>query len=162
MEANMDIKLLNNQLKFKYRVSAIFVRNNKLLVSQYGEEAYCLPGGYVELGETSEEAMLRELKEELNLDFEILTFAGIIENFFVNFKEQRTHSIDFYYYVRLVNDNDYQFIDYNRIEYDKGKVVHHNFSWIEVNELDNIKLLPLVVREKIKKYETNFHIITDC
>ena len=94
----MDIKLLNNQLKFKYRVSAIFVRNNKLLVSQYGDAAYCLPGGYVELGETSEEAMLRELKEELNLDFEILTFAGIIENFFVNFKEQRTHSIDFYYY----------------------------------------------------------------
>ena len=77
----MDIKILGNDLKFKYRVSAIFIRDNKLLVNKYDENSYCLPGGYVEIGETSMEAMLRELKEELNLDFDIINFAGVIKTF---------------------------------------------------------------------------------
>ena len=118
-----------------------------------------MPGGYVEIGETSEEAMLRELNEEINLDFKIENFAGITENFFTNLKGQKTHGIDFYYYVKLVDDNDYQYIDYNRIENDKGSIVKHKFSWIDVNKLNDIKLLPLEVREKIKKAEFNFHII---
>lgn len=155
----MDIKILSGQFKFKYRVSAIFIRDNKLLVNKYGEDSYCLPGGYVEIGETSEEAMLRELNEEINLDFKIENFAGITENFFTNLKGQKTHGIDFYYYVKLVDDNDYQYIDYNRIENDKGSIVKHKFSWIDVNKLNDIKLLPLEVREKIKKAEFNFHII---
>ena len=33
----MDIKILGNDLKFKYRVSAIFIRDNKLLVNKYDE-----------------------------------------------------------------------------------------------------------------------------
>ena len=85
----MDIKILGNDLKFKYRVSAIFIRDNKLLVNKYDENSYCLPGGYVEIGETSMEAMLRELKEELNLDFDIINFAGVMENFFTNLKGQK-------------------------------------------------------------------------
>lgn len=72
----MDIKILGNDLKFKYRVSAIFIRDNKLLVNKYDENSYCLPGGYVEIGETSMEAMLRELKEELNL---ILILSILLE-----------------------------------------------------------------------------------
>ena len=155
----MDIKIVGNQFKFKYRVSGIFIRDNKLLVNKYDKDSYCLPGGYVEIGETSEEAMLRELKEELNLNFEIVNFAGITENFFKNLKGQKTHGLDFYYYVKLKDDRDYQLIDYNRIENDKGTIVKHKFSWIDVNKLNDIKLLPLEVREKIKKAELNFHIV---
>lgn len=155
----MDIKILSDQMKFKYRVSAIFIRDNKLLVNKYDDNSYCLPGGSVEIGETSKEAILRELKEEINLNFEILSFAGIAENFFTNLKGQKTHSIDFYYYVKLVDDKDYEFIDYNRIENDKGRIVEHKFSWININKLNEIQLLPLEVRDKIKSSELNFHII---
>lgn len=147
------------KIKFKYRVSAIFLHENRLLVNKYSEDTYCLPGGYVEIGETSEEGMLRELKEELNLDFEIIAFAGVAENFFTNLKNQKTHGIDFYYYVKLKNDKDYQFIDYNRVEYDKGKIVTHSFRWIDINKLINFKLLPLEIKNEIKKKKTNFHII---
>lgn len=157
----MDIKILSDKFKFKYRVSAIFIHDNKILVNNYDEDSYCLPGGYVEIGETSEEAMLRELKEEINLNFKIEKFAGIIENFFTNLKGQKTHGIDFYYYVKLVDDNDYQFIDYNRVENDKGFIVKHKFSWIDINKLNDVKLLPLEVRKKINKAELNFHIITN-
>ena len=155
----MDIKILGNDLKFKYRVSAIFIRDNKLLVNKYDENSYCLPGGYVEIGETSMEAMLRELKEELNLDFDIINFAGVMENFFTNLKGQKTHGLDFYYYVKLKNDNDFQLIDYNRIEIDKGNIVQHQFSWIELDKLMSPKILPLEIRKIIKESEISFHMI---
>lgn len=155
----MDIKILGNDLKFKYRVSAIFIRDNKLLVNKYDENSYCLPGGYVEIGETSMEAKLRELKEELNLDFDIINFAGVMENFFTNLKGQKTHGLDFYYYVKLKNDNDFQLIDYNKIEIDKGNIVQHQFSWIELDKLMSSKILPLEIRKIIKESEISFHMI---
>ena len=155
----MDIKILGNDLKFKYRVSAIFIRDNKLLVNKYDENSYCLPGGYVEIGETCMEAMLRELKEEVNLDFDIINFAGVMENFFTNLKGQKTHGLDFYYYVKLKNDNDFQLIDYNRIEIDKGNIVQHQFSWIELDKLMSSKILPLEIRKIIKESEISFHMI---
>ena len=36
-----------------------------------------LPGGFVEVGETVEEAVVREIKEEVNLDFNIEKIMGI-------------------------------------------------------------------------------------
>ena len=36
-----------------------------------------LPGGFVEVGETVEEAVVREIKEEVNLDFSIERILGV-------------------------------------------------------------------------------------
>ena len=41
----MDIKIKTDDLKFKFRVSAVFIHDGKLLVDKYRtEESYCLPG----------------------------------------------------------------------------------------------------------------------
>jgi ADP-ribose pyrophosphatase YjhB (NUDIX family) len=39
-----------------------------------------LPGGFVDLGETGEHAVIREVKEELNLDVDALQFFGTFPN----------------------------------------------------------------------------------
>jgi len=41
---------------------------------------YALPGGIVEYGETIEEALLREIKEEVNLSGKIYKLVGIYSN----------------------------------------------------------------------------------
>ena len=56
---------------FKHSVKAIIIRDNKLLVESvdYGRGRYCkLPGGGQEWGETMQETIIRECKEELNLE----------------------------------------------------------------------------------------------
>jgi NAD+ diphosphatase len=42
-----------------------------------------LPGGFVDLGETAEEAIVREIKEELNLNINKLDFVGTFTNRYV-------------------------------------------------------------------------------
>lgn len=155
----MDVKIFYDDIKFKYRVSAIFIYDNKLLVNKYDDDSYCLPGGYVEIGETSEEAIKRELMEEINLNFNIDSFAGITENFFVNIRGEKTHGLDFYYKVSLKDPNDISKIDYERVENDKEGIVYHHLKWIDIKELNKIKLLPLVIRDDITSNVKNFHHI---
>lgn len=64
-------------------VTALLKRQGKLLVGQRPDGAHLartweFPGGKIELGESPQEALVRELKEELSIDAEIgrLVFAG--------------------------------------------------------------------------------------
>lgn len=56
---------------FRYSIKAIIIKDNKLLVEScdYGYGRFCkLPGGGHQWGETMKEALIRECKEELNLN----------------------------------------------------------------------------------------------
>lgn len=53
------------------RVSAIILKNNQILLmhrKKGGEEYWVFPGGGVEDTETAEEGIIREVKEETNMD----------------------------------------------------------------------------------------------
>ena len=74
-------------IKFHITVKAIVIYNHKVLIlkkikpSTDGLGYWELPGGGLEYGETPHEALIRELKEETNLDIKILkpiyTFTAI-------------------------------------------------------------------------------------
>jgi ADP-ribose pyrophosphatase YjhB (NUDIX family) len=154
----MDIKILNNELKFKLRVSAIYIYRNQLLVNKYEEESYCLPGGYIEIGEDSEKAVIRELKEETELDFEIIKFGGIIENFFTNKSNQKTHEIDFYYFVKLKADS-IDKLNMNYVENDKNGKIEHHYSWLSLNNIKNYNILPPIIKSNLNLEQDIFHYI---
>ena len=64
----------------KTRVGAVIVREGKLLLihrRKKGAEYWVLVGGKVEDGETVEEALVREVKEETSLD--VLSFKKLLE-----------------------------------------------------------------------------------
>lgn len=72
--------------RFYYRnpvpaVCCILTRGNELLLAQRGVEpqrgAWGLPGGFMELGETTEEAVAREILEETHLRVDGLRLVGV-------------------------------------------------------------------------------------
>ena len=60
----MDISFLCENQKFNYRVCAIIVSEGKILAMRDERSPYFyLPGGRVKMGETAEEAVIREVQE---------------------------------------------------------------------------------------------------
>jgi 8-oxo-dGTP diphosphatase len=77
------------------RIQAIVVRDRKILMAKHRvaeTEHWCLPGGGLEGEETLEEGVLRELKEEGNVDGRVLRLtANVIE---VSGVESFTYLVD--------------------------------------------------------------------
>ena len=62
----MDISYNCENQKFNYRVCAMIIAENKILAMHDERSPYFyLPGGRVKMGETAEQAVVREVQEEL-------------------------------------------------------------------------------------------------
>jgi mutator protein MutT len=73
------------RLVFRPSVYAILVNHNKiLLVNTRRTGKYFFPGGAVEIGESLEVALQREVREETGLEIEVGEFFQFKENFFYN------------------------------------------------------------------------------
>ena len=82
----MDISVELENYKLNVRTCAFIRCKGEILVCEHkNKNYYSLPGGRVKVGEDSKEALLRELKEELNYDLgeNDLRITRVIENFFV-------------------------------------------------------------------------------
>lgn len=80
-----SIKIKTDDYNFKFRVSGLIIKSNKILLVDMDDIGFlCLPGGYVELGETTEAAVKRELLEEVGKKFNISKYLGVVENYFKN------------------------------------------------------------------------------
>lgn len=70
-------------------VAAIIQKENKILATKrgYGEfiNMWEFPGGKIEPGETKKQALVREIKEELNIEISVDKFALDIEYQYPNF-----------------------------------------------------------------------------
>ena len=60
-------------------VHGVNVNEDKKILFQKREDSpkWAIPGGKVDLGETPEQSLAREMKEELNVDVEVKKFLGI-------------------------------------------------------------------------------------
>ncbi|WXG41847.1 MAG: NUDIX hydrolase [Candidatus Freyarchaeum deiterrae] len=86
---------------------------------------YALPGGFVEIGEFVEEAVVREAKEETGLDVQVERFSGIYDN---PKRDPRGHVISIAYLCKVVGG-----------ELKAGSDAK-DASWILVKEIKKIKL----------------------
>ena len=89
----------NKELKPHYEVvCAVIKKDNKIFCCQRGPKGECgykweFPGGKIESGETKEEALLREIKEELNCTIKIKEFITTVNH------EYNTFSLTMHVYL---------------------------------------------------------------
>jgi ADP-ribose pyrophosphatase YjhB (NUDIX family) len=82
--------------------TAIFITNRtgELLVVRRGNEpakgSFDLPGGFVDLQETAEEAIIREVKEETNLQISLPTYLFSLPNIY-RYSGFDVHTVDLFY-----------------------------------------------------------------
>ena len=89
--------------------TAAFIRNDKgeLLVARRGKEpakgSLDLPGGFVDMEETVEDGMRREILEETGLRVTDVSYLFSIPNQYI-YSEMIIHTIDMFYEVHVTND----------------------------------------------------------
>lgn len=139
---------------FNYRVAGIVVENNRILLHTTAKDDFwSLPGGRVEIGETSSQALIREMKEELNEEVEIVRLLWIVENFFI-YAQKNYHEICFYYLIKfsersqLVKNS-----SFCGVEADSDL----EFRWfaIDSNVLSKLPLLPTFLQNSLKDLPTS-------
>ena len=97
-----DFRTKLNQTVFGVRATALIVKDNCLFVVE-DDDGYYTIGGAIQVNETTEDAVVREVKEELGVTSKAGQLAFVVENRF----EQagiHYHNIEFHYLVDLLED----------------------------------------------------------
>ena len=114
---------------------AIIIENNKLLTffrrkNKDGKikEYYSLPGGGQEKGETLEENVIRELKEEFNVDIKIIDYLG---------KKESDNYIEHFFYCTIING----ITKLSGEELERNcQDNYYELRYIDINEIDKIDI----------------------
>ena len=102
----MDLTFKTPEGNFNHRTVGIFIHEGKVLVMQDDNLSYAyLPGGRISLHESSEEAIRREMREELETEVTVERLLWIAESFFTESKSgKRFHEVAFYYLLQPSDD----------------------------------------------------------
>ena len=111
------------------------VRDGEVLLCKLKvNENYFFPGGHVEYGENAEEALKRELKEEIGVEISGLNFWGICENTFVGPQGECQE-------MNVVFEAEVEKKEFTVLE------EHMEFGWFPIDEIRSMNVLP----ESLKK-----------
>ena len=124
----------------------LFRNGAKILVSECfdseKQDYFCRPlGGGIEFGESSQEAMLREISEEIGTEVENLNLIKVIENIFT-YEGKQGHEIVFVYDAEFVDKSWYEKEELTC--YESSINTKFTAKWVSLAEIKNknIRLVP--------------------
>ncbi len=135
-------------------VGAIIIRDGKILLAKRGSEPgmnkWSIPGGIVELGEKVQDTVIREVKEETNLDVEIHSLIDVVDNLISDEKGRwRFHFVILDFFTRLKGGS-------LRARSDVLEV-----RWVPLDEVDKYDLTVIFRaffernREKLQRFDSS-------
>ena len=138
-----DILYKTEDTVFSYRVAGILVRDGAVLLQRPSNDpGHAFPGGHVTFGETAEETLVREFREETGAEIAVgrLRWVGEI---FIPVGRRRMHQICLYYDVSLKEPASIPTAgSFRGVESMEGKTFTMDFYWIPIEELDRILVYP--------------------
>ncbi|MEW6568830.1 MAG: NUDIX domain-containing protein [Chloroflexota bacterium] len=85
---------------FNLITRALIIQDEHLLVSRW-QGSYCFPvGGRIEPGETLEQAVRREVREETGVEARMCRLVYFNENFFLDATGSAVHELGWYFWVK--------------------------------------------------------------
>ncbi len=111
------------------RACAAIIKDNKILMVHIVDgkrDFWTLPGGGLEDKETYKDAVIREVKEEVNLDVEVMKYL---------FTSTYRHGEEKCYLVKVVNDKE-PTLGYDP-EYSEDNQVLKSIEWKSLEEVKN-------------------------
>lgn len=144
----MDVVLKTKNGRFNLRVCGIIINDGKLLTMR--DESvpyYYLPGGRIHLHERAEDAILRELKEELDISAEIIRPLWVNQAFFVEeASNDKFHEICLYFLINISKCNLLERGD--KFVREEGKHTL-TFEWLDFKSLSDKYLYPEFIKKEI-------------
>lgn len=154
----MDLTFRTEYGKFNFRVGAVIIKDNKVLVVKNENAPYYYSvGGRVKFGESCEQAVMREVKEELGITLEILRPAFFHESFFDEVVTgEHYHEVCMYYLMKPP-------LDISKIRCfsvtDNGS--KESLEWLPIQELDNYCVFPEFFKKELLNLTQNIRCIVD-
>lgn len=158
-----DCSFEQDNFWFRYRAAAIIIEEGCVLMAYNNRDDYYYSiGGGVHLGETSEEAVIREVKEETGIAYEVERLVFVNECLFHGdgiLVGKECHGIELYYLMKpknvqqVSNGSHTGVTTYNAEEY---------VQWIPIKDLEDYKIFPEFYKDKLLNMPREIeHFISD-
>lgn len=132
---------MENKNTIEIIARAVIQKENQVLLCRVkGNEHWFFPGGHVEFGEYAEEALKRELVEEIGAEITDIQMIGVNENKFI--ANGKNHQEANLVYSATMGSNE-------RIE---ALEEHLEFKWAETKYLVEEKIFPENLKRSILKW----------
>ena len=127
---------------FGVRATALILQNRKLLVTKDKGKYYTI-GGAIQVNESTEDAVVREVREELDVKAEARQLAFVVEN---RFEQDGVsyHNLEFHYLEDLLED-----APLTMQEDEKSQPC----EWIDIDKLEGINLVPAFLKTALLDWD---------
>jgi ADP-ribose pyrophosphatase YjhB (NUDIX family) len=146
---NSNISYVQNGGRFNFRVAGIVMHADRVLLHQAKQDDFWnLPGGRVEMNESTEDAVRREMMEEIGVHVRVGKLACVCEDFY-EYDGMNMHEIGFYYVISLPEGHAYyDEAEFNGLERD-GELT---FRWFPLRELEHMEIYPVFLKRELVNY----------
>lgn len=153
----MDITYRVDNQKFNYRVCAMIISNGKILAMHDERSPYFyLPGGRVVLGERAEDAVIREVEEELGITPKIVRPLWLNQAFFTEDVDHSQYHELCIYYLMDISETDLLTRGHSFTTCEGKRT--HIFEWLEFERLQDEYFYPIFLKKDIFHLPSEFTI----
>ncbi len=156
----VDCSFTHEDNWFRFRTGALIVAEGQALFmySDTAQHYYSL-GGAVQLGETIEDAVRREVQEETGIDFQIDRLLCLIQNFFQgtygSIDGKICHTLEF---IFLMKAPEQMLFDAHSVNMDGDQ---EGLVWLPLDELDQYDIRPTTLISLVRQPPETFTVLVN-